>query len=112
MMEESFTSSALGEPAPKKWWKRMAQVLESGIETAPRETAITPTPARQAERKIIQKSHLLKVQRAIISFQQIRSSKNHFIILKTSDLYLNPSLFSLACWRLSFQKFYVQASED
>jgi hypothetical protein len=43
----------------------MGQVLDSGIETAPSETAKIPTPARQPERKIIQKSHLLKVQRDI-----------------------------------------------
>ena len=50
---------------PKKRWRRMGQVLDRGIETAPSEIATTPTPARQAERKIIQKSHLLKVQRDI-----------------------------------------------
>jgi hypothetical protein len=35
------------------------------MDTAPREIANTPTTAKEPERKIIQKSHLLKVQRDI-----------------------------------------------
>ena len=89
---------------PKKRWRRMDQVFDRGIETAPRETATTPTPARQAERKIIQKSHLLKVQRDIFNNQGVGAIREsplqaifHFAFLNASGwmalaISSNPSI--------------------
>jgi hypothetical protein len=51
----------------------MDQLLERGIVTAPRETETPMTPASRRARIIIQKIHLLKVQRDIktaLSYQQ------------------------------------------
>jgi hypothetical protein len=65
MMEESRRLHPAEGGKPRKRWRRMDQVWDKGIETAPKDMATPPTPARQPERKIIQKSHLLKVQRDI-----------------------------------------------
>ncbi len=67
MIEESL--DAHPEVRPKRRWKRMDQVLDRGMVTAPRERDAPPTPANMRPRKVIQKIHLFRVQRDIISFQ-------------------------------------------
>jgi hypothetical protein len=67
MIEESLDDHP--DFRPKREWRRMDQVLGRGMVTAPRESDIPTTPANRKHRRAIQKIHLFRVQRDIISFQ-------------------------------------------
>jgi hypothetical protein len=64
MIEASLTVHP-GKRSPRIGCRRMDQLLERGILTAPKETETPMIPANRRVRIIIQRSHLLKVQRDI-----------------------------------------------
>ncbi len=65
MIEESLDDHS--DVRPKKEWRRMDQVLDRGMVTAPRESDTPTTPANKKHSRAIQKIHLFRVQRDIVS---------------------------------------------